>query len=279
MSTSSQDIQTLMSFFKSVNFTQPLSIGLLSTTIDAINSEISGDDLRSTIADKVPSEVFVLQEVMATSKFYDRFRSYLNLMDIETPSTRSTRDMLVVRILSAIYGEDTADQTFTVFKENRKSMRLNPLSDWDLYGNDESIRPPPPTPLTPFTADALSSLSADQMRSIIAIIFAKDPNPGADEMTRPPDPISTSNPTSSDPIFDGDVTTGANNDSANNRYEPKFKLEIALGRLQSYYSKAQKFSGDFEEDLDDSLAEFNTCLLYTSPSPRDQRGSRMPSSA
>ena len=27
------------------------------------------------------------------------------------------------------------------------------------------------------------------------------------------------------------------------------------------------------------LAEFTTCLLYTSPSPRDQRGSRMPSSA
>ena len=25
--------------------------------------------------------------------------------------------------------------------------------------------------------------------------------------------------------------------------------------------------------------ESNTCLLYTSPSPRDQRGSRMPSSA
>ena len=27
------------------------------------------------------------------------------------------------------------------------------------------------------------------------------------------------------------------------------------------------------------LARVNTCLLYTSPSPRDQRGSRMPSSA
>ena len=26
-------------------------------------------------------------------------------------------------------------------------------------------------------------------------------------------------------------------------------------------------------------ARFNDCLLYTSPSPRDQRGSRMPSSA
>ena len=25
--------------------------------------------------------------------------------------------------------------------------------------------------------------------------------------------------------------------------------------------------------------QYNTCLLYTSPSPRDQRGSRMPSSA
>ena len=25
--------------------------------------------------------------------------------------------------------------------------------------------------------------------------------------------------------------------------------------------------------------DFDTCLLYTSPSPRDQRGSRMPSSA
>ena len=33
------------------------------------------------------------------------------------------------------------------------------------------------------------------------------------------------------------------------------------------------FKGKSGEDL------FNTCLLYTSPSPRDQRGSRMPSSA
>ena len=28
-----------------------------------------------------------------------------------------------------------------------------------------------------------------------------------------------------------------------------------------------------------TLFEFQDCLLYTSPSPRDQRGSRMPSSA
>ena len=29
----------------------------------------------------------------------------------------------------------------------------------------------------------------------------------------------------------------------------------------------------------DTVEKFITCLLYTSPSPRDQRGSRMPSSA
>ena len=31
--------------------------------------------------------------------------------------------------------------------------------------------------------------------------------------------------------------------------------------------------------VDDSFGAFSVCLLYTSPSPRDQRGSRMPSSA
>ena len=32
-------------------------------------------------------------------------------------------------------------------------------------------------------------------------------------------------------------------------------------------------------DTGDDLYNLNICLLYTSPSPRDQRGSRMPSSA
>ena len=38
-------------------------------------------------------------------------------------------------------------------------------------------------------------------------------------------------------------------------------------------------SWDLTIPLADALAEGNYCLLYTSPSPRDQRGSRMPSSA
>ena len=37
--------------------------------------------------------------------------------------------------------------------------------------------------------------------------------------------------------------------------------------------------GDDEGGLAGWLADDHACLLYTSPSPRDQRGSRMPSSA
>ena len=33
------------------------------------------------------------------------------------------------------------------------------------------------------------------------------------------------------------------------------------------------------DDIISNLPDFKNCLLYTSPSPRDQRGSRMPSSA
>ena len=33
------------------------------------------------------------------------------------------------------------------------------------------------------------------------------------------------------------------------------------------------------KDVQAEMLEWNGCLLYTSPSPRDQRGSRMPSSA
>ena len=46
------------------------------------------------------------------------------------------------------------------------------------------------------------------------------------------------------------------------------------------------WTADWGEDEDNPdyirsfvIKEFESCLLYTSPSPRDQRGSRMPSSA
>ena len=36
---------------------------------------------------------------------------------------------------------------------------------------------------------------------------------------------------------------------------------------------------DEQKDLEDRIAQLYSCLLYTSPSPRDRQKSRMPSSA
>ena len=46
--------------------------------------------------------------------------------------------------------------------------------------------------------------------------------------------------------------------------------------LNTGFVPSNRLSDDFDVD---SFSDDNYCLLYTSPSPRDQRGSRMPSSA
>ena len=52
----------------------------------------------------------------------------------------------------------------------------------------------------------------------------------------------------------------------------QLKRRVSVGGLDRYF-------GDIVVPTED-VREFNkACLLYTSPSPRDQRGSRMPSSA
>ena len=58
---------------------------------------------------------------------------------------------------------------------------------------------------------------------------------------------------------------------------PQFFIYEQLGA----YSRAIASSEFFESDdaLSSYLRAVGACLLYTSPSPRDQRGSRMPSSA
>ena len=53
---------------------------------------------------------------MATSRFYERYWTFFNMTYIEKTSLRSTPDMLVVRILIALYGDDVTDEMFTVFK-------------------------------------------------------------------------------------------------------------------------------------------------------------------
>ena len=52
---------------------------------------------------------------------------------------------------------------------------------------------------------------------------------------------------------------------------------IKFSELRREFKTIQKRSTYSGED--DHSGDSNTCLLYTSPSPRDQRGSRMPSSA
>ena len=52
--------------------------------------------------------------------------------------------------------------------------------------------------------------------------------------------------------------------------------------MNSIKSCAEKFKIPIIEDCAEAIGatyDNNICLLYTSPSPRDQRGSRMPSSA
>ena len=50
-------------------------------------------------------------------------------------------------------------------------------------------------------------------------------------------------------------------------------------RVQSLVLSSTPFIDQQERLRRRTAAPFNACLLYTSPSPRDQRGSRMPSSA
>ena len=52
------------------------------------------------------------------------------------------------------------------------------------------------------------------------------------------------------------------------------ELQDKLGRIGSFAGLSYA-----SNTTDPKIAKFYGCLLYTSPSPRDQRGSRMPSSA
>ena len=58
------------------------------------------------------------------------------------------------------------------------------------------------------------------------------------------------------------------------------QAEQAENQAQTWYQRAELALKKGEEDLaKEALSRRKTCLLYTSPSPRDMRRSRMPSSA
>ena len=52
----------------------------------------------------------------------------------------------------------------------------------------------------------------------------------------------------------------------------KDAIALAISGIAKQYDKKP-------EELKTLETKYHSCLLYTSPSPRDQRGSRMPSSA
>ena len=57
-------------------------------------------------------------------------------------------------------------------------------------------------------------------------------------------------------------------------YDPELETTFLI----AYFNQAATFKGTRPEEAGNST-EFDICLLYTSPSPRDKRQSRMPSSA
>ena len=74
----------------------------------------------------------------------------------------------------------------------------------------------------------------------------------------------------------------------------KIELSQVEGKLDELLAEADKkiallekvsepswdnFLYELDETVDEIQRFYSPCLLYTSPSPRDQRGSRMPSSA
>ena len=66
-------------------------------------------------------------------------------------------------------------------------------------------------------------------------------------------------------------------DSANHPHDVWFDDETLRDGLQSPSARNPTIEQKIE--LIDYMERLGICLLYTSPSPRDQRGSRMPSSA
>ena len=63
----------------------------------------------------------------------------------------------------------------------------------------------------------------------------------------------------------------------NNRKIEKYLL--AMAALVVLATTPATAAGEDRAPLGFHAGPFEDCLLYTSPSPRDQRGSRMPSSA
>ena len=84
--------------------------------------------------------------------------------------------------------------------------------------------------------------------------------------------------------FDPSKVTGLSEKLLRSHHERNYSGAVKrLGKIQTQMSQFEFGSGPgFELNgikREELMALNSICLLYTSPSPRDQRGSRMPSSA
>ena len=60
---------------------------------------------------------------------------------------------------------------------------------------------------------------------------------------------------------------------------PSSKYPDKIKKYKALTEEGLKYGENRESMTSDETTPYYFCLLYTSPSPRDQRGSRMPSSA
>ena len=76
---------------------------------------------------------------------------------------------------------------------------------------------------------------------------------------------------------------GGDLEDAYNRFNSEYEDSVdAADGVSSRIRGIEKVAKDMFSEWESELGEFSNdepCLLYTSPSPRDQRGTRMPSSA
>ena len=85
------------------------------------------------------------------------------------------------------------------------------------------------------------------------------------------------------------LTSGEENDTYDAGFIPDFDLALIIDLAEEQDLEVQEgdtvcfnieiFNQGIADAYDINIANYTPCLLYTSPSPRDQRGSRMPSSA
>ena len=104
----------------------------------------------------------------------------------------------------------------------------------------------------------------------IESIYTHDPNGYMFEITRALRPVTPQED------LDANLTIDALVDIV--RHPGAGMAELLTRKAELIVERAQAWQ-DEQDHQHDQQQEHATCLLYTSPSPRDQRGSRMPSSA